>query len=98
VTNCLAILQDYLHTTVIGFFLPYAIVQVPGTMDGEIALLKNRRMPGFKRTLSQMAYDSPENMTRIALAGSGGLAQIFAFHINETSHPFVILSRTVSFR
>ncbi|QSZ33096.1 hypothetical protein DSL72_002681 [Monilinia vaccinii-corymbosi] len=32
-------------------------------------------------------------MTRIAIAGSGGLAQIIAHHINETVHPFIILSR-----
>lgn len=41
-----------------------------------------------------MASSSPENMMRIAIAGSGGLAQIFAYHINETSHPFIILSRS----
>lgn len=33
---------------------------------------------------------------RIAIAGSGGLAQIFAHYINETVNPFIILSRQVS--
>ncbi|KAG4031741.1 hypothetical protein MFRU_008g01030 [Monilinia fructicola] len=33
------------------------------------------------------------NMMRIAIAGSGGLARILAHHINETVHPFIILSR-----
>ncbi|KAJ8062416.1 hypothetical protein OCU04_008957 [Sclerotinia nivalis] len=33
------------------------------------------------------------NMMRIAIAGSGGLAQIFAHYINETVHPFIMLSR-----
>lgn len=32
---------------------------------------------------------------RIAIAGSGGLAQHFAHHLNETVHPFIILSRSV---
>ncbi len=36
------------------------------------------------------------NMMRIAIAGSGGLARIFAQYINETVHPFIILSRNVS--
>jgi hypothetical protein len=35
-------------------------------------------------------------MMRIAIAGSGGLAQHFARFINDTSHPFIILSRAVS--
>ncbi|CAD6442591.1 d306c36b-73ba-4e11-8910-cbf856975f29 [Sclerotinia trifoliorum] len=30
---------------------------------------------------------------RIAIAGSGGLAQVSAHYINETVHPFIILSR-----
>lgn len=34
---------------------------------------------------------------RIAIAGSGGLARLIAFHIvKETSHQVVILSRNVS--
>ncbi|PQE25475.1 isoflavone reductase protein [Rutstroemia sp. NJR-2017a BBW] len=33
------------------------------------------------------------NMMRVAIVGSGGLAQVFAHHINETVHPFIILSR-----
>ncbi|ESZ93789.1 hypothetical protein SBOR_5845 [Sclerotinia borealis F-4128] len=33
------------------------------------------------------------NMMRIAIAGSGGMAQILAHQINETVHPFIILSR-----
>ncbi|KAI9643843.1 hypothetical protein NHQ30_007194 [Ciborinia camelliae] len=33
------------------------------------------------------------NMMRIAIAGSGGLARILAHYINETVHPFIILSR-----
>jgi len=37
------------------------------------------------------------NMMRIAIAGSGGLARIFAQYINETVHPFIILSRSVRF-
>ncbi|TVY41587.1 Oxidoreductase [Lachnellula subtilissima] len=32
-------------------------------------------------------------MMRIAIAGSGGLAQIFAQYLNDTVHPFIILSR-----
>lgn len=36
-------------------------------------------------------------MMRIAIAGSGGLAQIFAQYLNDTVHPFIILSREVSF-
>ncbi|KAL3422610.1 isoflavone reductase [Phlyctema vagabunda] len=32
-------------------------------------------------------------MMRIAIAGSGGLAQVFAHFINETANPFIILSR-----
>lgn len=35
-------------------------------------------------------------MMRIAIAGSGGLARIFAAHISETAHQFIILSRNVS--
>lgn len=35
-------------------------------------------------------------MVRIAIAGSGGLAQILAHHINETVHTFIILSRQAS--
>ena len=34
-------------------------------------------------------------MMRIAIAGSGGLARIFAYHISQTAHQFIILSRTV---
>ena len=71
------------------------MVKESETMDSEVAWLKSRRMPGFKQINSQIAYGSSEIMTRIALAGSGGLAQIFAFHLNETPNPFVILSRTV---
>ena len=37
-------------------------------------------------------------MMRIAIAGSGGLARIFAQYITETVHPFIILSREVSYR
>lgn len=33
---------------------------------------------------------------RIAIAGSGGLAQHFAHFINQTPHLFIILSRAVS--
>ncbi|TGO84549.1 hypothetical protein BPOR_0492g00040 [Botrytis porri] len=33
------------------------------------------------------------NMMRIAIAGSGGLAQIIAHEISKTVHPFIILSR-----
>ncbi|TGO67158.1 hypothetical protein BOTNAR_0047g00260 [Botryotinia narcissicola] len=33
------------------------------------------------------------NMMRIAIAGSGGLAQIIAHEIRKTVHPFIILSR-----
>ncbi|KIN05774.1 hypothetical protein OIDMADRAFT_114058 [Oidiodendron maius Zn] len=33
-------------------------------------------------------------MMRIAIAGSGGLARIFAYHISQTAHQFIILSRT----
>ncbi|KAF7883444.1 uncharacterized protein EAF02_005364 [Botrytis sinoallii] len=33
------------------------------------------------------------NMMRIAMAGSGGLAQIIAHEISKTVHPFIILSR-----
>ncbi|KAE9374643.1 isoflavone reductase family protein-like protein [Stipitochalara longipes BDJ] len=32
-------------------------------------------------------------MLRIAIAGSGGLARIFAHYISESRHPFIILSR-----
>jgi len=32
---------------------------------------------------------------RIAIAGSGGLARIFAHYLNATVHPFIILSRQV---
>jgi hypothetical protein len=32
---------------------------------------------------------------RIAIAGSGGLAQMFAAYIHETVHPFIMLSRVV---
>lgn len=31
---------------------------------------------------------------RIAIAGSGGLAQVFAQQLDETAHPFIILSRS----
>jgi len=40
-----------------------------------------------------MANDRQDNMMRIAIAGSGGLARIFANYINATVHPFIILSR-----
>lgn len=33
---------------------------------------------------------------RIAIAGCGGLAQIFARHIDDTAHTFIMLSRVVS--
>ncbi|KAH8599180.1 isoflavone reductase family protein-like protein [Bisporella sp. PMI_857] len=33
-------------------------------------------------------------MLRIAIAGSGGLARILAYHLNETVHQFIILSRS----
>jgi hypothetical protein len=36
-------------------------------------------------------------MMRIAIAGSGGLAQHLAHYINDTPHPFIILSRAVSY-
>ncbi|KAG9242900.1 isoflavone reductase family protein-like protein [Calycina marina] len=32
-------------------------------------------------------------MMRIAIAGSSGLARTLAYHINETAHPFIIISR-----
>ncbi|TVY84042.1 Oxidoreductase swnR [Lachnellula suecica] len=32
-------------------------------------------------------------MMRIAIAGSGGLGRMFAQHLNDTVHPFIILSR-----
>jgi hypothetical protein len=44
-----------------------------------------------------MANDPQDNMMRIAIAGSGGLARIFANYINATVHPFIILSRQVCF-
>ena len=34
-------------------------------------------------------------MMRIAIAGSGGLARTLAYHLNETAHQFIILSRAV---
>ncbi|PMD65851.1 isoflavone reductase family protein-like protein [Hyaloscypha bicolor E] len=40
-----------------------------------------------------MANEPQENMMRIAIAGSGGLARIFAHYLNATVHPFIILSR-----
>jgi hypothetical protein len=43
----------------------------------------------------QMANEPRENMMRIAIAGSGGLARIFAHYLNATVHPFIILSRQV---
>ena len=43
-----------------------------------------------------MKSSSNENMMRIALAGSSGLAQTLAYYLNETVHPFIILSRQVS--
>jgi hypothetical protein len=42
-----------------------------------------------------MATDPQDNMMRIAIAGSGGLARIFANYLNATVHPFIILSRQV---
>jgi len=43
----------------------------------------------------QMANEPQGNMMRIAIAGSGGLARIFAHYLNATVHPFIILSRQV---
>ncbi|KAE9375496.1 isoflavone reductase family protein-like protein [Stipitochalara longipes BDJ] len=40
-----------------------------------------------------MANEPQGNMMRIAIAGSGGLARIFAHYLNATVHPFIILSR-----
>ena len=34
-------------------------------------------------------------MMRIAIAGAGGLARVFAHYIHETAHQVVILSRQV---
>jgi hypothetical protein len=45
---------------------------------------------------SELEMQSSGNMMRIAIAGSGGLAQIFAQYLNDTVHPFIILSREVS--
>ena len=42
-----------------------------------------------------MANQPQGNMMRIAIAGSGGLARIFAHYLNATVHPFIILSRQV---
>jgi hypothetical protein len=54
---------------------------------------------GCLRLISlEMADNTQDNMMRIAIAGSGGLARTFAQHINETVHPFIILSRQVSSR
>jgi hypothetical protein len=39
---------------------------------------------------------SSSGMVRIAIAGGGGLARIFADELHETTHPFIILSRSVS--
>jgi len=36
-----------------------------------------------------------DNMMRIAIAGSGGLARLIAAYLGETPHPFIILSRQV---
>ncbi len=36
-----------------------------------------------------------DNMMRIAIAGSGGLARLIAAYLEETPYPFIILSRQV---
>jgi hypothetical protein len=48
--------------------------------------------------VSNMTSSFSGNMMKIAIAGSGGLAQVFAQHLNETVHHFIILSRSVSMR
>lgn len=45
--------------------------------------------------LEQMAF-SRDTMMRIAIAGTSGLARTLAYHINETVHQFIILSRYVN--
>ncbi|TVY19369.1 hypothetical protein LARI1_G003446 [Lachnellula arida] len=44
-------------------------------------------------SMSPPIASSGRAMTRIAIAGSGGLAQIFAQYLSETVHPFIIFSR-----
>ena len=44
----------------------------------------------------QNINSEPMAIMRIAIAGSGGLAQHFAHFINQTPHLFIILSRAVS--
>jgi hypothetical protein len=51
---------------------------------------------GRKVVVKQNMEAVPESiMMRIAIAGSGGLARVIASLVNETPHPFIILSRQV---
>lgn len=45
-----------------------------------------------------MGKSPADTMMRIAIAGSGGLAQALAHYINETVHALLILSRQVVHR
>jgi hypothetical protein len=64
--------------------------------DGVVFFDKNRTQ-AFVRTPQPSRFPQIQNiMIRIAIAGSGGLAQTFAYFISQTTHPFIILSRTVS--
>jgi shikimate 5-dehydrogenase len=63
------------------------MVRLSSSIRGESSLDLRTSIKGLER--------QEYSMMRIAIAGSGGLARIFAYHISQTAHQFIILSRTV---
>jgi hypothetical protein len=94
VTLCLFVTDLFRISGVLASFLPCVEEEEGRKMDSKMAYLKKRQPPGFDPT-QQMA-SSRDTMMRIAIAGSGGLARIIAYNIEQTQHQFVILSRYVS--
>jgi len=62
--------------------------------DVRSSAVKRRKSPVSSLRVEQ-SFNNTCNMMRIAIAGTGGLARTLAYHLNETVHQFILLSRAV---
>jgi len=62
--------------------------------DTKVSAVKRRPAPASYLHIEPLSNNN-STMIRIAIAGSGGLARTLAYHLNETAHQFIILSRAV---
>jgi hypothetical protein len=65
-------------------------------IDEDVNTIEDFMIRAHSRPSKRPRVSESSSGMRIAIAGGGGLAQIFADFLNETLHPFFVLSRSVS--